>query len=65
EKNPQTYSLQAYDVTGAVRYQQQLQLNQGEHTINMDISSLPAGYYVLSVTNPVNRVTYEEKFVKQ
>ncbi|MCC6570621.1 MAG: hypothetical protein IT274_03255, partial [Chitinophagales bacterium] len=51
--------------TGAVRYQQQLQLNQGEHTINMDISSLPAGYYVLSVTNPVNRVTYEEKFVKQ
>ena len=60
-----SYYLQAYDVLGGVRYQQNLQLERGEHTINMDVASMPAGQYVLAITNSEKRLTYERKFIKQ
>lgn len=64
-ENIASFNLQAYDITGAVLYQQQLQLEKGKHTIPIDVSILSTGQYILSITNPINNVTYEQKFIKQ
>ncbi|MBP6153625.1 MAG: T9SS type A sorting domain-containing protein [Chitinophagales bacterium] len=59
------YNMMIYDVTGKIQYFKSEQLSFGINKLEFDVSNLANGQYVLAITQPAKRITYEQKFVKQ
>jgi len=48
-----------------LQYHEVKQLTTGNHNLDIDVSSFAAGQYIIAITNPAKRITYEQKFIKQ
>ena len=64
-QNTPNYSIKMYDITGEEKYDQKLQMDNGENKITINTSDLSTGIYIVAITNLDNNVIYEQKFIKQ
>ncbi|MFN8268168.1 MAG: M14 family zinc carboxypeptidase [Chitinophagales bacterium] len=60
-----TFTIAVFDVTGVLQHQEISQLTAGNHNLAIDASSFAPGQYIIAITNPSKRITYEQKFIKQ
>jgi hypothetical protein len=51
--------------SGHKQYEQNTVINSGSSVINIDMSNVPSGLYILKITNNKNEIITVEKFVKQ
>lgn len=58
------FNLNIFSVSGQVVYSEAIKLNTGQNTIAIDATTFAKGQYIISFTNPENRVSYESKFMK-
>ncbi len=59
------YALMVYDVTGKVQVYETKHFQNGSNNVDIDVSNLASGAYVIALTNVQKHVTYEQKFIKQ
>lgn len=57
------YTIRIMDMVGQTMYQEQHSLNRGNHRQNVDVSALPSGVYLLSISNGSSAIL--QRIVKQ